>query len=149
MSSIDLIKELREITQMSFSQIRVALEEAGGDRAKALEILKQKGASIAEKKSGRSTGEGVIDCYLHSNKKIAAMAEILCETDFVARNPEFLQLAHDIAMHVAAMNPADENELLTQPFVRDPAITVQELIHQAVGKLGENIQLGAFVRFQI
>ena len=149
MSNIDLIRELREMTQMSFGQIRSALEEASGDREKALAILKEKGAAIAQKKSARSTGEGIIDSYLHSNKKIAAMVELLCETDFVARNPEFLNLAHEISMHIVAMDPADEAELLAQPFVKDASMTVQDLIHQAVGKLGENIKIGAFARLQI
>lgn len=147
--SIDVIKELREATQMSFGQIRTALEESGGDKQMALDLLKKKGQAMAEKKSSRSTGEGVIEAYIHSTRKVASVVELLCETDFVARNPEFTHLAHDIAMHVAAMQPSDEQELMSQPFVKDQSLSVQDLIHQAVGKLGENIKIGRFARFEI
>ena len=144
--SIDAIKELRELTGLSLNEIRKALEEARGDKQKALEILKSRGASIAGKKADRSTGEGVVEAYIHSNKKVGVLVEVLCETDFVARNPLFSELAHEIALHIAAMDPQTNEELLAQPFVKDPSTTVQEVINGYIAKLGENIRLGAFTR---
>lgn len=149
MSDINLIKELRDSTGMSLNDIRKALDEAGGDQTKAIALLKTRGASIAEKKSARSTQEGIIESYVHSTKKVAVLIEVLCETDFVARNPLFSELAHELALHVAAMDPADVDVLLEQPYIKDQALTVKELLHGYVGKLGENIKVGKFIRFQI
>lgn len=148
-SSIDTIKELREVTGLSFNEIRKALDEAGGDRVKALELLKQRGVSIAEKKSSRSTNEGIVEAYVHSTKKVGVLLELVCETDFVARNPMFLELAHECALHIAAMDPQTAEELLTQPYVKDPAITLGQLITNAIAKLGENIKIERFVRFSV
>lgn len=148
-SDIETIKELREATGFSFAEISRAMAEAGGDKARALEILKAHGASLAEKKSARVTGEGIIEAYIHATKKIGALVELLCETDFVARNPLFNQLAHELAMHVAAMDPQTVAELLRQPFIKDQDVTVAELIQQYIGKIGENIKIGKFVRFQL
>ncbi len=147
--NIDLVKELREITGLSFGQINKALIETGGDKAKSLEILKANGAIIAEKKSERSTSEGTIASYIHSNKKVASLVELLCETDFVARNPIFVELAYEIAMQVSAMAPKDTEELLAQPYIKDPSRTIKELINENLAKLGENIRLGKFIRFNI
>lgn len=149
MSEIDKIKSLREATGLSFGQIKKALDEAGGDEAKAVEVLKTYGAAMAEKKSSRAATEGIVESYIHGNKKVGVLMELLCETDFVARNEEFRALAHDIAMHIAAMHPADEQELLSQPFIKDPNATIKSLIESAVGKLGENIRLGKFVLFEL
>ncbi|MBX4211351.1 MAG: translation elongation factor Ts [Candidatus Yanofskybacteria bacterium] len=143
------VKALREATGLSFGEINRALQDAGGDEEKAKEILKGYGATVAAKKSERELKEGVVESYIHSTRKVGAMVEVLCETDFVARNPEFQQLTKDLAMHIAAMKPSDNPELLAQPFVKDPSITVQELINQAIGKIGENIQLGRFVVFEL
>ena len=104
---------------------------------------------MATKKSSRQVKEGVVDAYVHNTRKIVSVIELFCETDFVARNIEFQKLAHEIAMHVAAMKPGDVTELLAQPFVRDQDITVQELINQSIAKMGENIQLGRFEIFEI
>ncbi len=147
--SIEIIKELRDTTGLPFKDIKKALEEAGGDRLRAIEVLKARGVEVAEKKSSRSTQQGIIESYIHANKKIGVLVSLLCETDFVALNPLFSQLAHEIAMHVAAMNPADVEELLVQPFVKDQDITVQQLITQYIAKLGENIKVGSFSRTQI
>lgn len=149
MSDIDLIKQLRDSTGFSFKEIRKALEESGGDKARAVEILKAHGAEVAEKKSTRITGEGIVEAYVHATKKVGSLVEVLCETDFVARNPMFGQLAHELAMQVAAMNPETTAELLKQPYIKDQDVTVQELINQYVAKLGENIRVGKFVRLQI
>lgn len=149
MADVGTIKELRDATGFSFKEIGRALEEAGGDKARAIEILKAHGASVAQTKSARRTDEGIVEAYIHSNKKIASLVELLCETDFVARNPMFLELAHELAMHVAAMDPESVSELVRQPFIRDQDITVAELIQQSIAKLGENIRVGKFIRFQI
>lgn len=143
------IKELREATGLSFNEIRKALEESGGDRGKALEILTARGTVIAERKSSRSTSEGIIEAYVHATKKVGTLVELVCETDFVARNPLFGELAHDCAMHIAAMDPKDVDELLAQPFIKDPAMTVNQLIINAIAKLGENIKIRRFQRFAI
>lgn len=149
MSDLEKIKEIRDITGLSLGEISKSLAEANGDQAKALQILKARGVAIAEKKSGRAIKEGVVECYIHTNKKIGAMLELGSETDFVARNEEFLHLAHDLAMQVASMNAATVEELLAQPFIKDPSLTIADLVHQYVAKLGENIKIGQFVRFAL
>ena len=148
-NDIELIKELRDTTGLSFKEIREALEEAGGDKARAIEVLKAHGAALARKKASRETQEGVIDAYIHATKKVGALVELLCETDFVARNPLFAELSHELVMHVAAMDPRDVEELLKQPYIKDEDITVGELVTQYIAKLGENIKVGRFIRFEI
>ena len=149
MSDIEKIKNLRDSTGLSFNEIAKALKDAGGDEERAKQLLQELGGKMAAKKSSREVKEGIIDAYIHNNKKIASVVELYCETDFVALNMEFQKLAHDLAMHVAAMKPRDLEGLLSQPFVKDPNITVQELINQSIAKLGENIQLGRFELFEI
>jgi len=148
-TEIEKIKHLRDSLGLSFNEIKKALTEASGDVARAAEALKKLGVSMAAKKSSREVKEGIVEAYIHSNKKVGSMVEVLCETDFVARNMEFQKLAHDIAMHIAAMRPGDDKELLAQPFVKDPDVTVQELINQSIAKLGENIQIGRFQVLEI
>lgn len=147
--STEQIKELREATGLSLQQIRVALEEAQGDRAKALEILKVKSADIASKKGDRTLGAGVVAAYIHSGDTVGALVELLCETDFVAKNPEFKAVAKDIAMHVAAMNPQDVGELLEQPFIKGSGSSVGELVNGVVQKFGERTEVGKFTRFSL
>ena len=141
MTDATLIKELRDVTGLSFDKIKKALDEAGGDRAKALEVLRAQAGATALKKAERVVKDGAIGSYVHATGKIGAMVQLACETDFVARNADFTALARDLAMHASAMRPADAQEMLAQPFVKDPSITVQDLINQAIAKLGENIQL--------
>jgi len=105
MISADQIKELREKTGAGISDIKKALEESGGDMGRALETIERKLGSSATKRSGRETGAGLIDAYVHANGKIGVLMELFCETDFVARNPAFKELAHDLALQIAAMNP--------------------------------------------
>ncbi len=143
------IKEIRDATGLSFNEIKRALDESGGDKARALEVLKAHGAKVAEKKSLRTTGQGIVESYIHSNKKVGVLVEILCETDFVARNPMFGELAHEIAMHIAAMDPQDGRELLSQSYIRDQDVTVEQLVTQYIAKLGENIKIGKFCRLQL
>ncbi len=191
---LDVIKQLREETQASFSDCKKAVEKAGGDIEKAREILKTISKEIAIKKSGRQIKEGIVETYVHSNKKIGVMVELGCETDFVARNEQFQELAHNIALQIAAMNPLyvsrddipqeviesqkriyseefrDSNKpvdiikkiidgklesyysevcLLDQKYVKNPDVTVKEYLNENIARLGENIIVGRFVRFQI
>ena len=158
------IKALRELTGAGIMDSKRALEEAGGDIKRAQDILREKGIASAAKKSDRETEQGVIESYIHSGGRIGAMIEANCETDFVARTEDFKALAHDIAMQVAAMNPRfiDESEipdgedvdpqescLLQQPFIKDPGMTIDELIKELIGKLGENIRIRRFSRFSL
>lgn len=147
--STEQIKKLRDATGLSLQQIRVALEDAGGDEGKALELLKAKSADIAAKKGDRTLNAGVVAAYIHSGDTVGAMVELLCETDFVAKNPEFKAAAKDIAMHVAAMNPADVGELLGQPFIKGSGSTVGELVNGVVQKFGERTEVGQFTRFSL
>lgn len=141
MSDTSLIKELRERTGLSFDIIRKALDEAGGDRQKALDLLSAQAGAAAAKKSERTVKDGAIGSYVHTTGKVGALVQLACETDFVARNSDFTALAKDLAMHASAMRPATPEEMLEQPFIKDPSLTVRDLINQYIQKLGENIQL--------
>ena len=149
MITTEQIKQLREDTGLSIMQCQKALEEADGDRDKAIEILKAKGAEIAGKKGDSTLGAGSVVSYIHSGDTVGVLLELLSETDFVAKNPDFKAVAKDIAMHVAAMNPADTAELLGQPFIKDPAKNVSDLINNTVQKFGERTEVGRFTRFSI
>lgn len=149
MSDVEKVKDLRETTGLSIGQIKRALDEAGGDKARAMEILKAHGIAVAEKKLSRQVKEGVVDSYIHSTKKLGVLLEVLCETDFVAKNVEFQRLTHELAMQIAAAKPGTAEDLLSQPFIKDQDITVKDLINQYIAKLGENIQVGRFEIFEI
>ena len=142
------IKSLRDKTGVSVMQCRKALTEAGGDAAKALVLLKKRGAEAAAKKAGRTLGAGAVASYIHPGATVGALVLLLSETDFVSRNPEFQALARDIAMHVAAMNPGS-SELLDQPFIKKPEQTVRVLLESAVQKFGERIEVADFTRFGV
>ena len=159
--SLDAIKDLREQTSAGVMDCKNALEEAGGDMAKAVELLRQKGLSIAAKKSSRDTLEGVVDCYIHAGSRVV---ELNCETDFVARTPEFKELAHNLAMQVAAMSPryvdgeaAPEDEtagagdmlLMEQDFIKDPSLTIRDVVNNVMARVGENIRVRRFQRFAL
>ena len=131
------------------SDIKRALEESGGDGVKAQALIEKRLGSAAGKRAGRRTWAGVVDAYIHSDARIGALVELLCETDFVARNPGFKALAHDIVMHIAAMASSDEAALLEEPFIRDQAKSVGDLVKEAGGRFGENIKIGKFVRFEL
>ena len=147
--NIKLLKMLRNETSASIADIRKALEESGNDYNKALEWIKKHGIEKAGKKADRKTLQGIIESYIHQNGKVGVMVELLCETDFVARTSEFKNLAHEIAMQVAAMAPSDVDTLLKQEYIRDPSIKIQDLVKQAISKLGENIVIKKFERFEI
>lgn len=188
------IKNLREQTGVGISDVKKALEENGGNMAKAEAWLERKLGSSALKKADREIKAGLVEAYLHSNGRIGSLVEVGCETDFVARNPQFKEFAHNLAMHIAAMSPAylsmdtvpqeiwqaeksrfgeetrgmnkSQNVLneivdgklkahfgamcfLSQQFVKDQDKTVSDIVNEAVGKFGENIKVGRFVRFEI
>ena len=155
---MDTIKELREETGLSFAQIKKALDEVGGDKEKAKEVLKQYSQAQAEKKADREVHAGAVVSYIHSSGTTGVLLELACETDFVAKNEEFKSLAHDLAMHVCAMAPTsinnedslgEETALLKQPFVKDGSVTVEEKIQSAIQKFGENTKISRFVRYSI
>jgi elongation factor Ts len=146
---IKLIKQLREETQVSIADCTKALTEAKGDYEKAIELLKKRGIERAEKKADRETAQGIIESYIHQNGKVGVLLELLCETDFVARTEDFKRLAHEVAMQIAAMNPKDVAALLKQEYIRDGSVTIESLVKQTIGKLGENIVVKQFTRFEI
>ena len=189
---IDLVKTLREKTNAPMMDCKKALVESNGDLKTAMEILKKRGQIVALKKAGRTAKEGVIKSYIHSNSKIGVLLEINCETDFVARNEEFVNFAKDACMQIAASSPAyvsrkevpkstidREKEILAeqvkgkpenimekiiegklekfysevclmdQPFIKDDNITIKECLAALIGKIGENIVIRRFVRFQV
>jgi len=144
---------------------RNALLEAEGDPERALQILKEKGILKAQKKADRATNQGLIEAYIHTGGRIGAMVEVNCETDFVARTDEFKELAHNLAMQVAAMPTqfisrdevsGDRDDidletacLLLQPYIKDPGKTVQDVIIETIAKVGENIKITRFARFEL
>ena len=143
------IKTLRELTGAAIMDCKKALEEANGDMKKAEELVKARGLAKAEKKSDRETKEGYIASYVHANNRVAALVEIMCETDFVARNPEFQAMAKEVAMQVTAMNPANVEELLAQEYLRDGSLTIEQLVKQLSGKIGEKFVVNRFVRYSV
>jgi elongation factor Ts len=192
--SAKLVKELRDRTAAGFMECKKALTEADGDIDKAEVVLRKQGIAIAQKKADREANEGLIEAYIHAGGKLGVLVEVNCESDFVARTDAFIQLAKDVAMHVAATDPRfvrreevddaaveqereiqraralaegkpeaivdkivegrlskfyEEVVLLEQPFVKDPSVSVQELITGAIAKLGENITVGRIARFKI
>ena len=149
MISAAQIKELRERTGISMSQCKQALETAGGDLVKAVEVLRSQGAAVAEKKAGRNLGAGRIGSYFHTTGTIGVMVEVACETDFVAKTGDFQKLADDLAMHIAGFNPVDLTELLTQPHLKDSTRTITQVVNEAIQKLGERIEIVRFARFQV
>jgi len=159
------IRELRDQCGAGIMDCRKALMEAEGETEKALQILKEQGLLRAKKKAERSTTQGIIEAYIHAGGRIGAMVEVSCETDFVARTNEFKELAHHLAMQIAAMNPKfllkeevpeDDDDidpqatcLLLQTDIRDPSRSIQDTIDETIAKVGENIRVSRFARFEI
>ncbi len=186
------IKDLREETGASMLDCNKILTELDGDMDKARKILMEKGKAKVGKKADRVVGEGIVEAYIHGNKKVGVIVELLCESDFVAKNVQFQELAHNIAMHIAAVNPmyvsasdipaelieserekalvefkdkpkgmldnivngkikkyTDSICLISQPYVKDPEKTINDIINETISKLGENIKMKRFCRFQI
>ncbi|MPZ49953.1 MAG: translation elongation factor Ts [Dehalococcoidia bacterium] len=161
--TLDQIKDLRERSGAGVMDCKRALEAAAGDIDKAIAYLTEQGIASAEKRANRVTAQGLIDCYIHAGR-IGAIVEVNCETDFVARTPDFQTLVHEIAMQVVAANPVvvaaeDLPEgaegdpaqlvLLDQPYIRDPSKTIRMLVNETIGKTGENIQIKRFQRFEL
>lgn len=149
MPTIDQIKKLREKTGAGIMDCRKALDESKGDGQKAEELLTKWGIEKSEKKAGRETKAGIVDSYIHAGGKVGVLVELLCETDFVARTAEFKNLAHELCLQIASMNPKDAKTLLAQEYIRDPKLTIEKLVKQVIGKLGENITIPRFIRFQL
>jgi elongation factor Ts len=173
--TVNQVKALREKTGAGIMECKRALEQVDGDVDKATALLKQQGLATAEKKSGRVALQGIVEPYIHGGGRIGALVEVNCETDFVARTPDFRELAHDLAMQVAATSPryvAAENVaeeswpelereyggreqaaasaiLLDQAFIKDPKLTIRDLIRERIAKLGENIVVRRFARFEV
>jgi len=190
----DMVKELRARTSAGMMDCKRALVETQGDKEKAMDLLRQKGLAVAQKRAGRATSEGVIECYIHAGAQLGVMVEVNCETDFVAKTDDFKGFAKDIAMHIAAVNPVavsrdevpaevvdrekdiytaqaletgkpenivekivfgkiekylSEICLLEQKFVKNPDLSIQDLLNELVAKMGENISIKRFARFQI
>ena len=145
---LDEIKKLREETGLGIIECKRAFDEAGYDKTRAKAILKKLGAESAAKKSDRETKNGIIEAYSHHGK-IGVLVELLCETDFVAKNQEFKNLAHDLALQIASMAPKNEKELLSQPFIKDGSINIEQLLNALIAKTGENIKVRNFIRYEI
>lgn len=144
--NIKLVKQLREETGVSVADIKRALEESKNVPKKAKELLREWGIAKAGKKGDRATEEGIVASYIHSNGKIGALVSLACETDFVARTDDFKNLSKELAMQVAAMNPKNADELMSQPYIRDPKVTIGDMVKEMIAKLGENIQIKSFAR---
>ena len=170
-SSVDAIKELRDLTCSSIAHCKKALEEAKGDIKQAAVLLRKQGLEIAAKKQGRLAKEGRVDSYIHHGNKIGVLLEVNCESDFVARNEEFIKFTKDLSMQIAATNPEyikkedvpeevlqheknkedyyKNNCLLEQPFVKDPSLMIKDYLGSIVAKIGENIVIRRFTRYKI
>ncbi len=159
-----MIKELRDQSGAGIMDCRGALVNTKGDMEKAQAILKEKGLLNAQAKSERTTGQGLVEAYIHTAGRIGAMIEINCETDFVARTDEFKELAHSLAMQVAALSPKYLSEeeipegadvepqeacLLLQPYIKDPTRTIKDIIVETIAKVGENIRVRRFSRYEL
>jgi elongation factor Ts len=193
-STIEKIKQLREETAAGMMDVKRALEESNGDMDGARQVLRERGQAIAAKKSGRETNQGLIEAYVHFNGRVGVLIEVNCETDFVARTPEFKEFARNVALHVASMKPlcvapediptdaleeerqiaekqaagmgkpedirrrivegrikkwTSEQALLTQIYVREPEKTVGDLLQENIQKVGENIVVRRFTRYEL
>jgi elongation factor Ts len=147
--TMELIKQLREKTGAGVMDAKKALEESNGDMKKAEAWIATKGMQRAEKKADRETAQGAIGVYIHHNGKSGAMVKLLCETDFVARTDDFKHLAKELAMQVASMEPESTEALLKQEYVRDAKLTIEQLVKQVAGKLGENVKVEDFKRLVV
>lgn len=145
----DQIRKLKEETGAPVIRVKKVLEEFKGDERKAFELLKQEGFEKAAAKGERVTAEGRVFSYVHHTGKIAALVEVLCETDFVGRNELFQELGKDVAMQVSFSDPKDLKELLEQEFIKDPTKKISELVREVIAKTGENVKLGHFARIEV
>lgn len=168
--SADRVKELRDLSGAGVMDCKRALQQTDGDMQRAIALLREQGLSQAAKRSGRDSSQGIVESYIHGGGRIGVLLEVNCETDFVARTPDFRELAHDIAMQIAASDPpsigneagsgaADDEAganadaanlpLLKQPFIKDPSRTVADLVRDTAAKTRENIVVRRFSRFEL
>lgn len=147
--SLDDLKKLREATSAGVADCRQALEDAAGNYEKAKKLLIERGLEKAAKKEGKETSQGVIASYVHATGKVGVLLELRCETDFVARTDEFKNLAHELTLQIAAMNPKDVKALLASPYIRDAGQTMEQLVKITIAKVGENITIARFTRFAL
>lgn len=147
--SLDDLKKLRMETSAGVSDCRQALEDAGGNVAKAKKLLTERGLEKAAKKEGKETSQGIVESYIHAGGKVGVLVELRCETDFVARTDEFKLLAHELCLQVAAMNPKDVKTLLKSEYIRDSSQTIEQLVKTTIAKVGENITVARFTRMQL
>lgn len=143
------IKKLRTSTGAPILRVKKVLEEQDGDEAKAEKILKEEGFAKAAKRAERETGQGVVKAYTHHSGKLVAVVELLCETDFVAKNELFQNLANDLAMQVASMGAESAEELMKEDYIKDPEQKVEDLLKDVIAKTGENCQIGRILRIEI
>ena len=143
-----VIQKLREETGAGVMECKRALEEANGDLNLAKEIIAKRGLAKAEKKSDRATGAGLLEAYIH-NGRIGVLLELRSETDFVARSEPVKALVHDLALHISALGPESVEDLLKQPYAKDESKTVEEVIKGVIAKVGENLRVARFVRYQV
>ncbi|MCE2464695.1 MAG: translation elongation factor Ts [Dehalococcoidia bacterium] len=163
--SVEMIRDLRQKTGAGVMDCKKALEQADGNSDKAEDVLREQGLSSAAKKSGRETREGLVHAYIHTGGRVGALVQLDCETDFVARTPEFQELAHNLAMQIAAMpstsyiskddieeeekRPIEEISLLDQSYIKDPSRTVNDIVQDAIARVGENVKVRRFSRFAL
>ncbi len=146
---MDQIRELREKTGAPVVRAKKVLEEVKGNEKKAEKILRKEGFEKAAKRSGRATDQGIIATYNHHDQKVVAAVELFCETDFVARNNLFKELAHNLAMQVASMKAENAKELKEQDYIKDPGKKVSILVKEVIAKTGENIRIGRVIRLEL
>jgi len=162
--TLETIKALREETGAGVMDAKKALEEAKGNVEQARKLLRERGVASAVRKAGRSANEGLIEAYIHGGGRVGVMLEVNCETDFVARTDNFKELAHNLAMQIAAMSPkyVDESDmpedepaaaaevaLMAQPYIKDASLAIKDLVLEAAGKLGEHIKVKRFSRYAL
>ena len=143
------IKELREESGVSLMKCKAALEETNGDMDAARALLREQGAKAAAKKADRELNAGIVKSYVHANNQVGVLLKLGCETDYVAKNEDFIGLAEDIALHITAMMPETVEALSEQPFVKNPEITIAKLIEEKTLKIGERMEVTDFTRYEI
>lgn len=143
----DAVQKLREMTSAGVMDCRKALIEANGDLDAAVKIIHEKGLAKIEKRADRETGAGLVQSYVH-NERIGVLLRLSAETDFVVRSEPFKTLAHDLAMHIAAVGPKNVEELMAQPYIKDESRTVKDIVGEVIAKVGENVTIGEFSRIE-
>lgn len=145
---LDKIQKLRELSGAGVMECKQALDKSGGDFDNALKIIHEQGIVKAESKKTRKTGAGILESYIH-NERIGVLLELRTETDFVVKSKPFRDLAHELAMQISAMAPNDIKKFLSQPYIKDESITVEQLIKRTIAQVGENIEVERFSRYEL